>query len=57
MTAAFPGLPAAKQPSEVSVKLLKVLIYPLESRRIHFPASPDQPYLKFPVILSRQLSL
>ena len=57
MAAALPGLPAAKQPGEISVKLLKVLIYLLESRRVHFPASPDQAFLNFPVILSRQLSL
>ena len=55
MAAALPGLPAAKQPSEVSVKPLKVLIYLLESCRIHFPTSPDQAFPNLPVILSRQL--
>ena len=57
MAAALSRLPPAKQPSEVSVKILKVLIYLLESRRIHFPTPPDQAYLSFPKILPRQLSL
>ena len=57
MTAALPRLPAAKQPSEIGVKLLKFLIYLLESRRIHFPASPDQAFPNLAVILTRQLSL
>ena len=43
MTAALPGLTAAKQPGEVSVKLLKILVYLLESCRIHFKASPPKP--------------
>ena len=57
MTAALPCLPTAKQPSEVSVKLLKVLVYLLESCRIHFPAAPPQACPNFPFILSCQLSL
>ena len=56
MAAALQGLPVAKQPIEVSVKPLKVLIYLLESRRIHFPASPDQAFLHLPVVLTRHLS-
>ena len=57
MTAALPGLPPAKQPGEISVKLLKVLMYLLESLRIHFPASPDQDFPYNALILSGQLSL
>ena len=50
VTASLSRLPAAKQTSKVSVKLLKVLVYLLESRRIHFPSSPDLDPLYFPVI-------
>ena len=42
MTAVIPGLPAPKQRSEVSVKILKGLVHLLKSRRIHFPASLAQ---------------
>ena len=42
MTAMVPRLPAAKQRSEVSVKIPKGPVHLLESRRIHFPASPAQ---------------
>ena len=38
MTAVVPGLPAAKQWTEVSVKLLKGPVHLLENRRIHLPA-------------------
>ena len=44
MTAVLPRLPAAKQRRKVSVKLLKVLVYLLESCRIHFPTSPPQAF-------------
>ena len=42
MAAVVPGLPATKQRSEVSVKILKGPVHPLESRRIHFPTSLAQ---------------
>ena len=47
MTAVVSRLPAAKQGTEVSVKIPKRLVHLLKSRRIHFPAplpklSPDQ---------------
>ena len=52
MTATLSRLPAAKQPSEESVKIHKVLVYLLESRRIHFPTSPGLDRLYFPLTLS-----
>ena len=52
MTAVVPSLPAAKQRREVSVKILKVLVYLLESRRIHFPTSPTCSLSSYTVILS-----
>ena len=42
MTAVVPGLPAPKPRSEVSVKILKGPVHPLETRRIHFPTSLSQ---------------
>ena len=57
MTAVVPGLPPAKQRSEVSMKILKSPVHLLESRRIHFPASPTQAFPNYPVILSYQPSL
>ena len=56
MTTVIPRLPAAKQRSEVSVKILKGPVHLLESRRIHFPASLAQAFLNYPVILSYQPS-
>ena len=44
MTAVVPRFPAAKQRSEVSVKILKGPVHLLESRRIHFPASLSQAF-------------
>ena len=38
MTAVVPGLPVAKQWTEVSVKLLKGPVHLLKNRRIHLPA-------------------
>ena len=52
MAAVLPRFLAAKQRREVSVKILKVLVYLLESRRIHFPASPPQALSNQAVILS-----
>lgn len=57
MAATLTSLPAAKQPSEISVTFLNVQINLLESRCIHFPTSSDQAFLNFPVILSPHLSL
>ena len=57
MTAVVPRLPAAKQPSEVSMKILEGPVHLLESRRIHFPASPAQVFPSHPVLLSDQPSL
>ena len=57
MTAVLPRLPPAKQRREVGVKLLKVLVYLLKCRPIHFPASPAQAFPNLPVILSCQLTL
>ena len=56
MAAVVPGLPAAKQRSEVSVKILKGPVHLLESRRIHFPTSLAQALLDYPVISSCQPS-
>ena len=56
MAAVVPGLPATKQRSEVSVKILKGPVHLLESRRIHFPTSLAQAFLNYPVILSYQPS-
>ena len=44
MTAVVPGLPVAKQWTEVSVKLLKGPVHLLENRRIHLPAPPGQAF-------------
>ena len=52
MTAVVPGLPAAKQWTEVSVKLLKGPVRLLENRRIHLPAPPGQAFPNQSVILS-----
>ncbi len=62
MAAVVPRFPAAKQRSEVSVKILKGPVHwrgtaMLESRRIHFPASLAQAFPNYPVILSSQPSL
>ena len=57
MAAVVPRLPATKQRSEVSVKNLKGLVHLLESRRIHFLASPAQALPNYPIILSCQPSL
>ena len=57
MTAVLPRLPAAKQRSEVSVKIPKGPVHLLESRYIHFPVSPAQAFPNYPVILSYQPSL
>ncbi len=57
MTAVLPRFPAAKQRSEVSVKILKGPVHLLENRSIHFPASLAQAFLNYPVILSSQPSL
>ena len=57
MAAVVPRLPAAKQRSEVSVKILKGPVHLLESRRIHFPASPAQVFPSYPIILPLQPSL
>ncbi len=57
MTAVVPRPPAAKQPSKVSVEILKGPVHLLESRRIHFPASLAQAFLNYQVILSSQPSL
>ena len=45
MTAVLPRFPAAKQRSEVSVKILKGPVHLLENRSIHFPASLAQAFL------------
>ena len=42
MAAVVPGLPATKQRSEDSVKILKGPVHLLESRRIHYPTSLAQ---------------
>ena len=57
MTAVLSRLPPAKQRSEVSVKILKSPVHLLESRSIHFPASPVQTFPNYPVVLSYQQSL
>ena len=57
MAAVLPRFPAAKQRSEVSVKILKGPVHLLENRSIHFPASPAQAFPNYPVILSSQPSL
>ena len=57
MAAVLPRFPAAKQRTEVSVKILKGPVHLLENRRIHFPASLAQAFLNYPVILSSQPSL
>ena len=43
MTAAVPRLLAAKQRTEVSVRMLKSPVHLLESRGIHFPAPLPKP--------------
>ena len=57
MAAVVPRFPAAKQRSEVSVKILKGPVHLLENRSIHFPASLAQAFSNYPVILSSQPSL
>ena len=57
MAAVVPGLPAPKQRSEVSVKILKGPVHLLKSRRIHFPTSLAQAFLNYPVIISCHPSL
>ena len=57
MAAVVPRLPAAKQRSKVSVKILKIPVNLLENRSINFPASPAQAFPNYPVILSCQPSL
>ena len=52
MTAVVPRLPAAKQWSEASVKILKDPVHLLENRSIHLPAPPGQAFPNHPVILS-----
>ena len=52
MAAVVPGLPAPKQRSEVSVKILKGPVHLLKSHRIHFPTSLAQAFFNYPVILS-----
>ena len=44
MAAVVPRFPAAKQRSEVSVKILKGPVHLLENRSIHFPASLAQAF-------------
>ena len=56
MAAVVPGLPAPKQRSEVSVKILKGAVHLLKSHRIHFPTSLAQAFFNYPVILSYQPS-
>ena len=55
--AVVPRLTAPEQRSEVSVKILKGLVHLLESRSIHFPASPAQALSNQAIILSCQPSL
>ena len=57
MAAVIPRFPAAKQRSEVSMKILKSPVNLLESRRVHFLASPAQAFPNHSVILSYQPSL
>ena len=57
MTAVVPGLPAAKQRTEASVKILKDPVHLLENRSIHLPAPPAQAFSNYPVMLSSQPSL
>ena len=57
MAAVVPRFPAAKQRSEVSVKILKGPVHLLESCRIHFPTSLAQAFPNYPVILSCEPSL
>ena len=57
MAAVVSRFPAAKQRSEVSVKILKGPVHLLENRSIHFPASLAQAFPNYPVILSSQPSL
>ena len=56
MAAVVSGLPATKQRSEDSVKILKGAVHLLESRRIHFPTSLAQALLNYPVVSSYQPS-
>ena len=56
MTAVVPRLPAAKQRSEVSVKIPKGPVHLLESRSIHFPPHLSKPFPNHPVLLSYQPS-
>ena len=51
MTAVVPRLPAPKQRSEVSEKILKGRVRLLENRRIHFHTSLAQAFPIYPVIL------
>ena len=55
--AVVPRLTAPEQRSEVSVKIPKGPVHLLESRSIHFPASPAQAFPSYLVTLSHQLSL
>ena len=48
MTTVIPRLPATKQRSEVSVKILKDPVHRLKSRRIHHPAPPPQALPNYP---------
>ena len=48
MAAVVPRFPAAKQRSEVSVKILKGPVHLLENRSIHFPASLAQALPQLP---------
>ena len=57
MTTVIPRLPAAKQRSEVSVKILKDPVHLLKSRRIHHPYPPPEVFTIFLIILSCQPSL
>ena len=41
--AVVPRLPAAKQRTEISVRMLKSPVHPLENRSIHFPAPLPKP--------------
>ena len=52
MTTVIPRLPATKQQTEVSVKILKGPVHMLKSRRIHFPASPPEAFAISPIILT-----
>ena len=57
MAAVVPGLPPAKQRSEVSMKILKSPVNLLESLLLHLPASPALALSNQAIILSYQPSL